>query len=139
MRATPAPLACVAAVARLRDRLVYWLHSTQPALKMLERTKLPAAPQAERRPAPSSQHGVTLRDDFAWLRAANWQEVMRDPSKLDPTIRAYLEAENAYAEAALADTRALQDTLFAEMKGRIKEDRSEERRVGKEWRCRCWQ
>src|SRR5262249_55010852 len=66
----------------------------------------------------------TLTDDFAWLRAADWQEVMRDPGKLDPAIRAYLEAENAYADRALADTVALQDTLFAEMKGRIKEDDS---------------
>ena len=34
---------------------------------------------------------------------------MRDPAVLDPQIRAYLEAENAYSEAALADTRGLQD------------------------------
>ena len=47
---------------------------------------------------------------------------MRDPSLLDPTIRAHLESENAYAEAMLATTVPLQDTLFAEMKGRIKED-----------------
>src|SRR4029079_8915163 len=43
---------------------------------------------------------------------------------LEPEIRAYLEAENAYTEAALADTQALQGTLFAEMKARIKEDDS---------------
>ncbi len=72
----------------------------------------------------SVAHGVERVDEFAWLRAANWQEVMRDPQLLDPDIRAYLEAENAYADAALADTAALQDTLFAEMKGRIKEDDS---------------
>ena len=42
---------------------------------------------------------------------------MRDPAVLDPEIRAYLEAENAYMEAQLADTRALQEALFAEMKG----------------------
>jgi oligopeptidase B len=49
---------------------------------------------------------------------------MRDPSVLDPEIRGYLEAENAYTKAALAHTETLQDTLFAEMKGRIKEDDS---------------
>jgi len=92
---------------------------------MLERVKnLPAPPAAERLPARSSWHGTILTDDFAWLRAANWQEVMRDPGKLDPAIRAYLEAENQYADRALADTEALQATLFAEMKGRIKEDDS---------------
>jgi oligopeptidase B len=80
------------------------------------------APRADKRPVTTTRHGVTLTDDYAWLKAPNWQTVMRDPSVLDPTIRVYLEAENAHTDAALADTRALQDALFAEMKGRIKED-----------------
>jgi oligopeptidase B len=67
---------------------------------------------------------MTLPDDYAWLRAENWREVMRDPSVLDPKIRAYLDAENAYAKATLAHTETLQAALFAEMKGRIKEDDS---------------
>src|SRR6185295_6241476 len=66
-------------------------------------------------------HGITRMDDYAWLRAANWQAVMRDPAQLDPAIRAHLEAENAYAEAFMADTKELQAQLLAEMKGRIKE------------------
>jgi oligopeptidase B len=91
---------------------------------MLDRTRLPAAPRAERRPQTSTRHGIALTDDYAWLRADNWREVMRDPSVLDPKIRAYLEDENAYAKAALAHTEPLQDKLFVEMKGRIKEDDS---------------
>lgn len=83
---------------------------------------LPAVPAAPRRPASKVCHGVTLVDDFAWLRAGNWQEVMRDPSVLDPEIRGYLEAENAYWAASLGDTVPLQETLFAEMKARLKED-----------------
>ena len=47
---------------------------------------------------------------------------MRDPAQLDPTIRAHLEAENAYTASVMADTVSLQERLFAEMKGRIKED-----------------
>ncbi len=81
-------------------------------------------PRADRRPVTTTHHGITLVDDYAWLKAPNWQAVMRDPAVLDPEIRAYLEAENAYADGALADTRDLQQTLFAEMKGRIKEDDS---------------
>src|SRR3954470_2217379 len=92
---------------------------------MLDRTsRLPPAPRAERQPKVSTRHGITLTDDYAWLRADNWREVMRDPSVLDPKIREYLEAENAYTKAALGHTEALQQTLFAEMKGRIKEDDS---------------
>lgn len=89
-----------------------------------DETKLPPEPRAEIRNTTATWHGVTLTDEYGWLRDDNWQTVIRDPSALSQDIRAYLEAENAYADAALADTRALQDTLFAEMKGRIKEDDS---------------
>ena len=91
---------------------------------MLDRTRLPPAPRARREPQVSIRHGVTLTDDYAWLRADNWREVMRDPSALDATIRAYLDEENAYQQAALAHTEPLQQQLFGEMKGRIKEDDS---------------
>jgi oligopeptidase B len=82
------------------------------------------APMAARRAVVTTRHGVELVDDYAWLRAANWQDVMRDPALLDPEIRAHLDAENAHTAAQLADTRDLQELLFAEMKGRIKEDDS---------------
>jgi len=82
------------------------------------------APIAPRRPAFSVHHGIELVDEYAWLRAGNWQDVMRDPGVLDPAIRDYLEAENAYTETALADTAGLQDALYAEMKARLKEDDS---------------
>ncbi len=84
----------------------------------------PSEPRAEQRPFVRSLHAVRLTDEFAWLKATNWQEVMRDPQKLDPAIRAYLQAENDYCDRALAATDALQAALFAEMKGRIKEDDS---------------
>lgn len=90
-------------------------------------------PRAEKRPVTTSHHNVTLVDDYAWLRADNWQDVMRDPSVLAPGIRAYLEAENAYMETALGDTRDLQATLFAEMKARIKEDDSSVPSPDGEW------
>ncbi|MBS0269037.1 MAG: S9 family peptidase, partial [Proteobacteria bacterium] len=82
----------------------------------------PRPPVAERLPAVVTHHGVTLHDDYAWLRAENWQEVMRKPDVLAPAIRSHLEAENAYTKATLADTEELQATLFAEMKARLKED-----------------
>ena len=81
-------------------------------------------PRAERRPVSATHHGHTRTDDYAWLRAENWQEVMRDPAALPADIRAYLEAENAYFAAQMADTEALQEALFEEMRGRIKEDDS---------------
>jgi oligopeptidase B len=84
-------------------------------------SELPVAP---RRPTTSTRHGITLTDDYAWLKDARWQEVLRDPSLLDKDIRQYLETENAYADALLNPTAALQAKLVAEMRGRIKEDDS---------------
>jgi oligopeptidase B len=81
-------------------------------------------PKAERRPHTSTHHGITVTDDYAWLKDANWQQVLREPSLLAPDIRAYLEAENAYSSALLAATEPLQKQLVAEMRGRIKEDDS---------------
>ena len=81
-------------------------------------------PIAMQQPVVTHWHGKTVSDAYAWLRADNWQEVMRDPAILPVDIRTHLEAENAYTEAVLADTKDLQQKLFQEMKGRIKEDDS---------------
>ena len=86
--------------------------------------KLPTAPVAARKPVSDTRHGITRTDDYAWFRDENWQAMFKDPSILQPEIRTHLEAENAYMTAAMADTEALQKTLFAEMRGRIKEDDS---------------
>ncbi len=85
---------------------------------------LPSPPAAAKKPITDTRHGITRTDDYAWLRADNWQQMFKDTSILDPEIRGYLEAENAYMDAAMADTKELQGQLFAEMKGRIKEDDS---------------
>jgi oligopeptidase B len=62
-------------------------------------------------------------DEWAWLRE-------RD----DPTVRAYLEAENAWTEAAMAHTEDLQERLFEEIKARIREtDLSVPVRKGSWW------
>lgn len=82
------------------------------------------APKAAQKASSAVFHGKTLSDPYAWLRDDNWQDVMRDPGKLSPDIRTYLEAENAYTSAALSDTEELQGALFEEMKGRIKQDDS---------------
>ena len=82
-------------------------------------------PVAERRQHAETQHGITRQDDYHWLRAENWQEVMQAPETLPADIRAYIEAENAYFEQELGEpTKDLQDKIFWEIRGRIKEDDS---------------
>jgi oligopeptidase B len=83
-----------------------------------------APPAAPRHPHTFTTHGITIVDDYAWLKDENWQEVLRDPSILNAEIRKYLEAENDYTESLLGHTAHLQKTLVSEMRGRIKEDDS---------------
>ncbi len=82
----------------------------------------PAPPQAARRETVTERFGRRLADPYGWLRDPDWQRVMRDPDTLQPEIRAHLEAENAWTDAVLAPIAKLRETLFAELKGRIKQD-----------------
>ncbi len=73
-------------------------------------TMLPSPPTARRDPTSITLHGHTLADDYGWLRHKESAEVIQ-----------YLEAENAYAEAWMAPTKPLQETLYREMLSHIKE------------------
>ena len=77
-------------------------------------------PVARRDSTPTTLHGVTLHDDYRWMR-----------DKDSPEVIAYLEAENAYSAAFLAPTTDLQAKLYAEMLSHIKEtDESVPYRLG---------
>ena len=71
----------------------------------------PVAPIAAQKPHQHKKHGDLREDPYFWL---NQRE--------DPQVLDYLKAENAYYQAMTAHTLPLQEALFAEMKGRIKED-----------------
>ncbi len=81
-------------------------------------------PNVARLPTARTVHGVVLADDYAWLRADNWRDVLRDPAALPVDIRTVLEAENGYSAAHLDPLADLVATLKAEMRGRIQEDDS---------------
>lgn len=87
-------------------------------------TQRPTPPIARKQPKTLDQLGRRRTDDYAWMKDDNWQKVLRDPATLRPDIAEHLKAENAYTDAMLGATKALQADLFAEMKGRIKEDDS---------------
>jgi oligopeptidase B len=88
------------------------------------KTVLAKPPRADVRTQTRIVHGTLLSDDYAWLRAENWKEVLREPERLPADIKRHLDAENAYCRKVLASTKALQKELVAEMRGRIKEDDS---------------
>jgi len=79
---------------------------------------LPPAPRAAPRPRTVEHHGTRLADPYHWLRDPAYPEVR------DADVLAYLEAENAYFESAMKPHQPLVETLFEEMKGRIKDDDS---------------
>ena len=58
------------------------------------------APVAKTQDHTDTHHGITRNDEYAWMRADNWQDVFRDPKVLDPEIRAHLDAENGYSKKA---------------------------------------
>ncbi|CAN7413960.1 S9 family peptidase [Phenylobacterium sp. LjRoot225] len=82
----------------------------------------PAPPVARKDPKRIEQLDRVRVDNYAWMKDENWQQVLRDPKSLRADVREHLETENGYTKAMLASTEELQAQLFAEMKGRIKED-----------------
>lgn len=96
--------------------------ASDEAMSMTMAKHIPAPPRAEAHPESRIVHGTVLSDDYGWLRASNWKDVLRDPAALATEIRSYLEAENTYSRALMAPTRELQKLLVKEFRGRIKED-----------------
>ena len=78
---------------------------TQPVSRTV-----PEPPRARVSPTRLEMHGVVRVDDYYWL-------CERD----NPEVTAYLKAENEYTREVMTPTEALQETLFAEIKGRIKQ------------------
>jgi oligopeptidase B len=79
----------------------------QSAGTATEPAKLPAA---RRETKVDVVHGEKRSDEYFWLRR-----------KDDPQVRAYLEAENAYTDLFMKPTQPLQEALYSELLGRIKE------------------
>ncbi|HMK28171.1 MAG TPA: S9 family peptidase [Terriglobales bacterium] len=67
-------------------------------------------PVAGRVPRTETVHGDARLDNYFWLR-----------DKQNPEVKTYLDAENAYTDALMTPTQALQQTLYQEMVGHIKE------------------
>lgn len=70
----------------------------------------PLPPAAKMVPWQDSIHGYLRSDEYRWLR-----------DRTDPEVIRYLKAENAYTDAAMRHTRRLQDRLYREFRGRMRE------------------
>lgn len=77
-------------------------------------TPLPTPPDAPKRPhTVKARFGAERQDPYYWLR---------DDERKDAGMLAYLEAENAYTDAVMAPLRPLEEKLYGEIVGRIKQD-----------------
>ena len=66
-------------------------------------------------------HNEDLPDNYAWIKQKNWQEVLKDPKKLNGEVANYLTEENAFVKEQLKENKQLQTEIFQELKGRIKD------------------
>jgi len=78
-------------------------------------TTPPRPPVAAKKPSSVTHHGITITDDYAWLRDPGYPEVT------DKEVLDHLAAENAWFEARMAPHKDTVEALFREMRARIKE------------------
>lgn len=84
--------------------------TTEKNVEITQQSDFPAPPLAAVNPSVFTEFGNQRTDNYFWLK-----------DKTNPDVIAYLNAENAYCDTVMQSTLPLQDKLFAEMKGRIKE------------------
>ena len=72
-------------------------------------------PRAAKQPSTATHHGITVSDDYAWLRDPGY------PKVADKAVLEHLAAENGWFEARMKPHEATIDALFKEMRARIKE------------------
>ena len=66
-------------------------------------------------------HNEDLPDNYAWIKQKNWQEVLKNPKKLNDEVANYLTEENAFVKEQLKEKKQLETEIFQELKSRIKD------------------
>lgn len=82
-------------------------------------------PQASKVDHIIEQHGQTRNDQYAWLRDENWQKFIYGELEFkNPEVKKYIDEENDYTNGFYEEHKPLQEKLYKEILGRIKEDDS---------------
>ncbi len=85
-------------------------NSSEVVAQSNEGASAPQPPMAEKKTKTTNIHGVTLVDDYFWLR-----------EKTNPAVMSHLQAEDAYAATLMKPTAPLQEKLYNEMLSHIKQ------------------
>ena len=81
-------------------------------------------PIAKKQPHTMSMHGDERIDNYYWMRLSDEQKESKKPDEQTKDVLDYLHAENNYLKHKMKHTNKLQETLFNEIKDRIKKDDS---------------
>ena len=65
-------------------------------------------------------HGINLKDEYSWVDQPNILEVLKDPKKILPEVKKYIDENNKLTKNYFSDIKNLQDKIFSEIKGKIK-------------------
>ena len=97
--------------------LLFTLTARNPHMKQtpaaLPVSAVAQPPMAAKKPHPVTSPNGSREDEYYWLR---------DDKRENPEMLAYVKAENAYADAMLAHTKALETKVYQEIIGRLKQD-----------------
>ncbi len=80
------------------------------------------APVAEKNPTILTKHGDVRIDNYYWMKLSDEQKMAETPDEHTAKVVAYLEAENKYRDQMTSHLQGFQETLFEEIKARIKQD-----------------
>jgi oligopeptidase B len=79
-------------------------------------------PLADKIPTELKKHGDVRIDNYFWMRLSDEQKLAPVKDEQTKKVIDYLEAENGYYDTVTSNIKDFQESLFQEMKGRIKED-----------------
>ncbi len=84
--------------------------NTKKETKILKQSDFPTPPKAEIIPQKFAKFGTERTDNYFWMK-----------DKTNPKVIDYIKAENAYTDTVMASTKPLQEAIYKEILGRIKQ------------------
>ena len=79
-------------------------------------------PELKKIKSEKKYHNTTLKDDYSWVDQPDILDVLKNPNKLNPEVKKYIEENNLLTEEYFSDVKDLQKKLFNEIKSKIKLD-----------------
>ena len=79
-------------------------------------------PKLKKIKTTKNYHGFALEDDYSWVDQPDILDVLKDPKKLNPEVKEYIDANNKISEGYFSDVKEFQKILFDEIKSKIKLD-----------------